>query len=105
MIDALERIGRLSGGRRAAEYDEATLGAILYCFAVIGEAAGHVPEDVRGRHPGVAWVEMKRMRNVVVHAYFGIDPARLQATIEQDVPETLAALRRVLQDQSPEDDG
>lgn len=43
------------------------------CFAlvVIGEAAGHVPDDIQASAPEIPWRKMRAMRTA--HEYFGID--------------------------------
>ena len=46
--------------------------AVSYCFGIIGEAARHVPDEVAVAHPELPWAEMRAMRNVVVHEYFGV---------------------------------
>jgi uncharacterized protein with HEPN domain len=47
--------------------------AVVQKLAVIGEAAARVSEDLRGRHPEVPWPQIVAFRNILVHAYFGID--------------------------------
>jgi arylsulfatase A-like enzyme len=40
---------------------------------LIGEAATHVPDDVRQAHPQVPWRMIIATRNRLIHAYLGID--------------------------------
>lgn len=40
---------------------------------VIGEAAGRVSDDLQNRYPHVPWPQIIAFRNILVHAYFGID--------------------------------
>jgi uncharacterized protein with HEPN domain len=40
---------------------------------VIPEAAAHVSEDLKARHPEIPWARVMAFRNILVHAYFGID--------------------------------
>jgi uncharacterized protein with HEPN domain len=48
------------------------LDAVSRCFGIIGEAVVHVPEEVISAHPEIPWAEMRAMRNIVVHEYFGV---------------------------------
>ncbi|HMC61964.1 MAG TPA: HepT-like ribonuclease domain-containing protein, partial [Candidatus Solibacter sp.] len=47
--------------------------AVVQKLAVIGEAAARVSEALRGRHPEVPWPQIVAFRNILVHAWFGID--------------------------------
>ena len=75
--------------------DQRTIDAVVRNLTVIGEAAGHVPEDIRAANPDVPWRLMARMRNVVVHEYFGVDTSILWETIQQDLPTIVAPLNAI----------
>jgi uncharacterized protein with HEPN domain len=62
---------------------------------LIGEAATHVPDDVRQAHPDVPWRMMVATRNRLIHAYLGIDNDTLWSIVTGDVPALLPALRAV----------
>ena len=47
--------------------DQRSIDAVKHNFVVMGEAAGHVPEDITSRYPSVPWREMIDMRNVATH--------------------------------------
>lgn len=103
MIAAIREIQSLARGRdanRLAE-DTASYKAILYNFVILGEAARQVPDDLAGRAPEIDWPGVRAMRNVVTHVYFGVDATRVVATIEADLPATLAALERLAASSDP----
>jgi uncharacterized protein with HEPN domain len=76
ILQAINEILQLTEGMNAAQFSQGTrtVKAVLYNFAVIGEAARQVPQEVREAQPGLPWREMGDMRNVVIHEYFGVDP-------------------------------
>lgn len=47
--------------------------AVLRNLEVIGEASKNVPDAVKELFPTIPWSDMYRLRNVVIHHYFGID--------------------------------
>ena len=53
--------------------DRKTIDAVLRNITVIGEAASQVPDSLQTASPDVPWRDMRDMRNVVVHEYFGIN--------------------------------
>jgi uncharacterized protein with HEPN domain len=77
--------------------DRRTVDAVLRNLTVIGEAATYVPDDIVALHPEVPWREMRDMRNVVVHAYFGVNQRIVWDTIQLNLP-PLVALLEALQD-------
>jgi len=75
-----------------------TVDAVLRNLTVIGEAARHVPDEVVAAHPDLPWSEMRDMRNIVVHEYFGVDPAIIWRTIREDLPPLVPQLEALLRD-------
>ena len=47
--------------------------AVVQKLAIIGEAAARVSEALKTRYPQVPWPQIIAFRNILVHAYFGID--------------------------------
>ncbi len=95
ILEAIDEIARFTEGQTLAEFaaDARTIKAVLADFSIIGEAARHVPDEVRAIDPSIPWDLMNAMRNKIVHIYFGIEPGIVWQTIRNDLPE----LRRKLQ--------
>ena len=51
--------------------------AVVHQLTVIGEAVARLSPAVRDQHPEIPWADIKGLRNVVVHNYFGIDWAEV----------------------------
>lgn len=47
--------------------------AVVRNLEVIGEAARHIPKDLREKYPEVPWRRVVGFRNVAIHDYFVID--------------------------------
>ena len=73
--------------------DRRTYYATLHSLQLIGEAATHVPAEVRDTHSEVRWREIMGTRNRIVHAYLGIDDDVVWDIIRTDIPKLLAQLR------------
>ena len=69
--------------------------AILRNLELIGEAATHVPEQVRAMAPDVPWRQIVATRNRLIHGYLGIDNDTLWSIIQDDVPVLLVELRKL----------
>ena len=55
-------------------------------LAVIGEAAAHVTDEFRACYPAVPWSRIVGFRNILVHAYFGIDWDEVWCAATQESP-------------------
>jgi uncharacterized protein with HEPN domain len=76
--------------------DRKTIHAVLHNLQVIGEAARHIGDEVELRYPDVPWAEMRDMRNVLAHEYFGVDLSVVWETIRHDLPPVATALKKIL---------
>jgi len=75
--------------------DEKAYDAVVRNLEVIGEAAKHIPQAVRAQMPGIEWRKIAGLRDVLAHAYFGIDDAVLWDVIQNKVPPLLDALEQI----------
>jgi len=59
---------------------------------LIGEAAMHIPDDIRQANPQIPWRLIIATRNRLIHAYLGIDNDTLWSIIGSDIPALLPQL-------------
>ena len=71
---------------------------------IIGEAVKNLPNDLRGRHPEVAWREIAGLRDVIAHTYFALDADILWDAVECDIPALLDAVRRIIRTERQDGD-
>lgn len=97
ILDACDRIVRSTSGldQNTFASQDVIVRAVLYDFAVIGEAAKGVSAAKRAAHPEVPWSDMAGMRDVVIHQYFGVDAALVWRAASVSVPRVVAALRAI----------
>lgn len=72
MIACCERVSAYSSGLDRASFDKGGMAydAIVRNVELLGEAARHVPEDVRSGVSGIDWRTVIAVRNILVHGYF-----------------------------------
>lgn len=66
--------------------------ATLRNLELIGEAATHIPDDVRNNFPNIPWRQIIATRNRLIHGYLGIDNDTLWSIVETDIPSLLKEL-------------
>ena len=64
---------------------------------IIGEAAGHIPLEIQERYPELAWLEMRGMRNIMAHEYFGLSLPIIWRAIAKDLQPLYRDLVKILQ--------
>ena len=68
--------------------DHKTQDAIVRNIEIIGEAAGNIQKmdpDFVANHPELPWVEMRGMRNKIIHNYFDVDWEVVWSTVKDDL--------------------
>jgi len=88
---ARELVGR---GRAAWDGDRLLRLAGEAVIGRIADAAGRLPDQVREAVPEVPWEDIRDIRILVDHVYHRIDYDSLWTTLEEDIPNLLAQLRR-----------
>ncbi len=99
IVEAAESVARFISGldRTAFQQSDLVRSAVAYQLSVIGEAAAHVQEEVRSRHPRVPWPKIVAFRNIIVHAYFGIDWDEVWRAANRECPELKGQIKSVLE--------
>ena len=62
---------------------------------LIGEAAMHIPSEMRDVYTSIPWRQIIATRNRVIHGYLGIDNDTLWSIIQDDIPNLITELRHV----------
>ena len=87
-IEGLDQQTFLADGR--------TCDATLRNLELVGEAATHVPSDVRKAHPEIPWHAIMGTRNRLAHAYLHMSDDVIRSIIQDAIPELAPSLRAVL---------
>lgn len=84
-------IDRVSFPLDSMRYD-----ATLRNLELIGEAATHVPDEIRAATPDVPWRLVVAVRNRLIHGYLGVDDDTLWSILRDDLLPLRAALMQLL---------
>jgi uncharacterized protein with HEPN domain len=72
-----------------------TYDATVRNLELLGEAASHIPAEIRESASEIPWRQIIAIRNRLIHAYLGIDNDILWSIIEQDIPLLLPQLKNL----------
>lgn len=69
--------------------------AILRSLEIIGEATKNIPNSFREKYPEVEWKKIAGLRDILIHAYFGIILDRVWNVIKGDMPTIKNKIKKI----------
>ena len=99
MLDAAKKALKLTQKRKRSDLDTDELLSLglTRLFEIIGEAAAHVSDTVRAKHPDIPWSKMIGMRNRLIHGYDIIDADVIWQTVTEDLPLLVKSLEKIVE--------
>ena len=75
ILEAIRKIKRYTENINFEEFadNELIQDGVVRNLEIIGEAVKNIPEDVKRDNPDVEWRKIAGLRDILIHAYFGID--------------------------------
>jgi uncharacterized protein with HEPN domain len=66
--------------------------AVVRNLAIIGEAVKNLPHDLKKKRSGTDWRKIVGLRDILVHAYFGVDYDIIWDIVTNKLPELREAV-------------
>lgn len=97
MIRFAENVLTYSNSLDQATFESTGLNydAALRNLELIGEAATHIPAEIREAYTSVPWRQIIATRNRLIHGYLGIDNDTLWSIIQDDIPPLIEELKKL----------
>ena len=71
--------------------------AVIRQLEIIGEATKHLASNFRKRYPKIEWKEIAGMRDVLIHAYFGVNLEKVWHAVKEEVPTLKKQILEILE--------
>ena len=100
ILESIEKIEEYTANVDEEEFCENTFvqDAVLRRLEIIGEAVKNIPDDFRAKYPEIPWRQIAGMRDVLIHAYFGVNLRRVWKVVKEDIPELKLEIMRILEE-------
>ena len=66
--------------------DPRTVYAVTRCLEIISEASRRLPDDLKARHPAIAWKQMAAAGNICRHDYEDVAASYVWVTLQNHLP-------------------
>jgi len=88
VLDAIKRVeSYLRGVNKKAFMENLMMqDAVMHQIEIIGEASNSVSDGFQDRHSELPWMQMRAIRNKIVHDYRGITLDVIWDTAKNDLP-------------------
>ena len=79
--------------------DETLRRAFVRSLEIIGEAVKNLPQEFRISYPEVEWSPIARMRDRLIHSYFGVDYQLVWDVVQVKLPGLKSSIQRIIDSQ------
>jgi len=89
ILEAIHRIELYTSKLSVDEFSESQLyqDAVVRNLEIIGEAVKRLPNELIKKYPDIEWKKIAGLRDILVHAYFGIDIEIVWDIVQNKIPE------------------
>jgi len=100
ILDSILKIEEFVSDMNYKEFvdDDKTSSAVVRKLEIIGEATKNIPKEIRMKYKEIPWSDIARMRDKIIHFYFGVDYEIVWKVIKERLPEVKQQIKRVLKE-------
>ena len=95
--DAILRIGRYVNGLDETRFiaDDKTQDAVIRNLEIIGEAVKNISNTAKKKHKNIAWNDWAKVRDKLIHHYFGVNLDIVWNILEDFLPDLLQQVNNI----------
>jgi len=100
ILEAIYRIEEYTGNIDFEDFinDKKSIDAVIRNLEIVGEACKNISEDFKRLYPEVNWKNATKMRDKLIHSYFGVDLGIVWETIRIRIPELKIQIEKINKD-------
>ena len=99
ILEALHRIDQYVKSIDSQKFmkDLKTQDAVVRNLEIVGEAAKNISKSLREKYPHVAWSDLSKLRDKLIHHYFGVNLDIVCGIIEDSLPQLLSQINKIVE--------
>lgn len=87
-------------GENELKKDSDLFDAIVMRMQVIGESTYQLPPRIREKYNNIKWDSLIKMRNIISHAYFIINPKIVLDFTKNEMPKLKKIIQEIIKDEN-----
>src|SRR3989344_4698577 len=98
ILEAIELIEDFTKGFTKEKFfhDRLHQSAVVRQLEIIGEATKQLASHVKKKYPEVEWKGIAGMRDIIVHAYFGVNLEKVWYAVKEEIPPLKKQIQEIL---------
>ena len=100
LLEHIDLVFNDTSGLSSTDIEKSNLLLRATCFSVaqIGEMMNQLEKELSPKYDRLPWIDVRKMRNIIVHDYVGTDVEQVYSTIQYDLPSLKVAFLAIRND-------
>lgn len=73
--------------------------AVIRNLQIIGEAVKNIPIELRKKYPDVEWKKIAGLRDIITHAYFGVEESVIWDIVANKLPKLKRETEKIIKNE------
>ena len=88
MFDAVIKIEKYTDGMSFQQFEknDLVIDGVIRNLEVIGEASKQISSELRKKMGAIEWKKISGLRDILIHAYFGVDIQIIWDIVQNNIP-------------------
>jgi len=75
--------------------DQKSFDAVCMNFIIIGEMVDRISDEFKLKYNEIDWNNIKGLRNIIAHDYFGVDAEEILSIIKLHIPVLIESVKKI----------
>ncbi len=72
--------------------------ATIRALEVIGESSNRISDELKEKYPHLPWIEMRGLRNRIIHNYDDIDYTIIWNVLKNEIPNLIKQIEEIIEE-------